>query len=388
VSLAKKSEPTPFIFKEDAAKPDQRRSADNFMRRNFLTKRSVAGLALTAVIALVATGSVYRWHKPAENLEKPEAGFDLPPLSSSPFQNTLPAATYVGIAACAECHEEEYRTYRQTAHSEALNRLDPTAEPPDGSFVQAATGRAYTIYRRDGHLHHREAARDEGGKEYVQADFPIRYLLGSGHHTRSYLIEVDGFLAESPLTWYTSRRSWGMSPGYDRPNHRGFERAADATCLFCHVGRVSAPDRDYQRLTITEQPIGCERCHGPGSLHVARQRALPRGTKANDGASRRTIVHPNRLSRSLREALCAQCHLNAEAAVTVRGRSLSDFRPGLPLSDFCINYRLDEPDLQMTVVGHVGQLHLSRCYQGSDLCFALSRVNNRIHDSKKSGVFR
>jgi len=64
--------------------------------------------------------------------------------------------------------------------------------------------------------------------------------------------------------------------------------------------------------------------------------------------------------------VCAECHLNADSAVIVRGRSLEEFRPGLPLTDFCVNYRLDEATSQMKVVGHVEQMHQSRCSRASE----------------------
>ncbi len=55
-------------------------------------------------------------------------------------------------------------------------------------------------------------------------DLPVRYLIGSGRYCRSYVVEVDGFLQESPLTWYTAKRQWGLSPGYDFAQHWSFER--------------------------------------------------------------------------------------------------------------------------------------------------------------------
>ncbi len=286
------------------------------------------------------------------------------PLSASPIRNTTAAASYVGAESCAACHADQQRSYLHTAHSLAMSDIDLATEPEDGSFFHAASGRHYSVYRRDGQLRHREAARNESGKDYAVSDYPIRYLIGSGRHTRSYLVEVDGFLVESPITFYASRKAWGMSPGYDRANHRGFERAADATCLVCHIGQMSAPDTEYQRFTFSEKAIGCERCHGPGSLHVAEARAI-RGGAARADVAAASIVNPTRLSRELNEAICAQCHLMGDAAVTVRGRGIADFRPGLPLADFTANYRLDEPDAQMKVVGHVDQMRQSRCYQAS-----------------------
>jgi predicted CXXCH cytochrome family protein len=300
------------------------------------------------------------------------AVFPPPPLSASSYLNTAGQASYVGIAACAECHADENRSFRQTAHSLALSDVIPAAEPPDAHFFHAPSGRTYSIYRKGAQLRHREAVRDEQGNEYAAADYPIRYLVGSGRHTRSYLVDVEGFLSESPITWYASRKSWSMSPGYDRPNHKGFERAADATCMICHAGQISSPDQDYQRLTFPEQSIGCERCHGPGSLHVEERRALgsdpprPPGAQQPADTQPRTIVNPARLTRARSEAICAQCHLMGDSLVTVRGRGIADFRPGLPLTDFCINYRLDEPNSRMKVVGHVDQLHLSACYLKSD----------------------
>ncbi|HJZ54007.1 MAG TPA: tetratricopeptide repeat protein, partial [Gemmataceae bacterium] len=51
----------------------------------------------------------------------------------------------------------------------------------------------------------------------------------------------------------------------------------------------------------------------------------------------------------------------------LRGRRETDFRPGMPLTDYRIDYHLDAGGEQMSVVGHVQQLRLSACYQKSDL---------------------
>jgi predicted CXXCH cytochrome family protein len=340
-------------------------ASDNSPRWAGRVSRSVGRLGLAVAAVVLVCGGVYLWRRPARGPDKPAVNYDLPPLSASPYRNTSPDATYVGIAACAECHADEYRSYRRTTHSLALGDLDPAAEPPDTSFTHAVSGRAYKVYRKGGRMRHRESVRDEEGRDYAVADFPIRYRIGSGNHTRSYLVEVDGFLVESPITWYVSRHAWDMSPGFDRPNHQGFERATDTACLFCHTGRMAASERDYQRVTFLEQPIGCERCHGPGSLHVAAERAARDGQRPAEDAAARTIVRPDRLPRPLREAVCAQCHLNAKTGVINRGRCIADFRPGLPLTDFCVIYQLDEPNSRMKVVGHVEQLRLSRCYQAS-----------------------
>ncbi len=309
-------------------------------------------------LLLVAAVLAVTWWFLRGALKRPLA-LPLPPLSATAFENANADVKYIGLKACAKCHPEQYESYLQTAHSKALATVDAAAEPPDAEFVHSASGKSYRVYRADGVMHHRESLAAPDGSVLAQ-DYPVKYLIGSGRHTRSYLVEDAGFLMESPITWYQSRQAWGMSPGYDRPQHLGFERAAGLSCIMCHVGRAEGDG--LHSVVIHEQAIGCECCHGPGSLHAERQKGGAHPSESNDPA----IFHPGRASRQLGEAICAQCHLRSNATVFVRGRNMTDFRPGLPLTDFRIDYQLDAPNERMKVVGHVEQMRLSRCYQASE----------------------
>src|SRR5262249_55424803 len=78
------------------------------------------------------------------------------------------------------------------------------------------------------------------------------------------------------------------------------------------------------------------------------------------------IVNPRHLEPVLREAVCQQCHLQGEVRVVRRGRSLFDYRPGLPLHLFESAFtRLPENASGQKSVGHVEQIALSRCFQES-----------------------
>src|SRR5262249_46486789 len=171
-------------------------------------------------------------------------------------------------------------------------------------------------------------------EEVVLSDYPLKYVVGSGRHSLTYLVEADGFLVESPVTWYTSKKQWGMSPGYDQPVHLGFERPADEGCLICHAGRAEAVEGSWHRMRVTEAAIGCERCHGPGSLHVERHTGPDGGAAKPPTGTDNTIVNPAHLPRELAEAVCQQCHLRGSATVPAPGSKQSDFRPGLPLQRF------------------------------------------------------
>jgi tetratricopeptide (TPR) repeat protein len=347
-------------------------------RRLLLLAAAAAGLVAAALLA-------WRTYLAKPTPHQPDDPFPLPPYSESAFLNVGPEARYVGSAVCAGCHPKNHASYLRTAHSRALSDLDPRAEPPDGSFEHEASGRSYRVYRKDGQFRHEEVLRTSKGKEVARVDLPVRYLIGSGHFTRTYLVEVDGFLHESPITWYASKRKWDVSPGYDFPVHHTFERPVGLDCLGCHAGRAEAVGDTFHRIAFQQKAIGCENCHGPGSLHEQRHRAGKRPAGEDDP----TIVHPGKLSRELQEAICAACHVGGPATVTVRGRTENEFRPGRPLTDYRIAYRFADNE-QMTVVGHVEQLHQSACYKKSgDLtCLTCHAPHQREAPKDREAFYR
>lgn len=319
---------------------------------------------LWLLLAGAGVGSIFAfWSKRERDSHSPPADpFPLPPYSESRFFNTGSEAHYTGTAACAACHPANHRSYSLTAHSRSLADVDSNDEPPDGSFDHSLSGRSYRVYRRDNQLHHEEVLRTAGGEELTRVDVPVRYRIGSGHFTRSYLVELDGFLHESPITWYSSRNRWDMSPGYDFPKHWGFDRPVVVDCVACHAGRVEAIEDTLHRMTFHEKVIGCENCHGAGSLHDEFRRG-PSSAAVQDDA---TIVNPAKLSRPLLEAICGACHLSGPATVVLRGRRSGDFRPGMPLTDYRTEYRFEGSMELMTVTGHMTQLRQSACYQRSE----------------------
>src|SRR5262249_30271478 len=286
----------------------------------------LAALALS----LAALGGWWFLRKPppaAPSRDDPPA---VVPLSPSPYLNTRPGVEYVGSAACTRCHPAEHSSYQRTGMSRSVAEVRPDKEPPDGAADHAASGRRFQAYRRGGQLRHRELLLAGARGEVVLDDFPLKYAIGSGRHGRTYAVEADGFLVESPLSWYSARKRWGTSPGYEAPGQwGGFERAVGIQCVYCHFGRVEVLERSFHRYRVVEPAVGCERCHGPGGLHVARW-DKPAG-EAGSGEADRTIVNPARLGRDLAEAVCQQCHLGGDMVVAARGRRLSDYRPGLPL---------------------------------------------------------
>jgi hypothetical protein len=91
--------------------------------------------------------------------------------------------------------------------------------------------------------------------------------------------------------------------------------------------------------------VACERCHGPGSLHI-------------EGKGK--MVNPAKLEPARRDSVCSQCHLSGEAGVERAGRKLAGYRPGDLLSDFAAYFvAVDSGGLQVN--SHVEKLSKSAC---------------------------
>jgi hypothetical protein len=156
---------------------------------------------------------------------------------------------------------------------------------------------------------------------------------------------------------------WGLSPGYSEDLN--FDRAIIPTCLFCHCNQAEPVGHSlnrYREPVFSGYAIGCERCHGPGELHVAA-----RDEGLGDGRVDDTIVNPRHLEPALRDAVCQQCHLEGERRVLRRGRQPFDYRPGLPIQLFwSVFTRPPETIDQHIAVSQFEQMYLSRCYQASN----------------------
>jgi len=294
------------------------------------------------------------------------------------------AVAWAGTESCLECHRDQHQSWLMTAHSRAMNPAMSGPEPADGDYLHAASGRWYQSRQRDGVLWHSEAAlTGEGQPGHPAIDVPLKYLVGSGRHSRTYLAELDGFLTESPLTWYASSGSWNMSPGYDHADQQGFERPVDIGCLICHSGRIESLEGSFHRLKIGEPAIGCERCHGAGAGHVEYQRGL-RLTDTPSVGTTDSIVNPAELSRDLQDAICAQCHLRGDATVFSRGRTAADCIPGRPLTEVRIDWFLTTGGGEMRVTGHSDQMSASQCWKesGTLTCTTCHAGHSGVSDSR------
>ena len=267
-----------------------------------------------------------------------------------------PTDSPLSSRVCQSCHAEIYESYGQVAMARSFYR--PSADnviedyTRENHFHHAPSNRHYRMIQREGRFFQRRYRLDADGNEKNVLEREVDWIIGSGEHARSYLsLDEGGVLRQMPVTWYPQIRRWGMSPGYDHPDHEDFGRQVTHSCLFCHNGYPLLPepsDRYGQRNVFrTELPsgIGCHRCHGPGADHV---KLASSGTAAA-GQIRQSIVNPAGLSPERQLDVCLQCHLEAAAAAPRfrrSGRPVYSFQPGESLANYILHFDLGDPDTE------------------------------------------
>src|SRR5947209_636635 len=215
------------------------------------------------------------------------------------------AAGYVDDKQCATCHSDIARSYRQVGMSKSFYRPRPDDVIEDFSklpYKHARSGDVMELRWRDGRLVFRRWQLDDAGQPINVFEQTVDWILGSGHHARTYLYQTPiGEIYQLPLAWYSQTKEWAMAPGYDRHDHQGVLRRVRHECLFCHNAypETEANSRDgaWRKQSVPStlpEGVGCQRCHGPGAEHVRRAFA-----DAGEAAVRAAIVRPTALEPRL-----------------------------------------------------------------------------------------
>lgn len=340
---------------------------------------SVAGLPtrwLVGTAALLAVGAVVAWSlflrgpRESSRAERPKL----------PERLQRPAAAkegFVGSAACQECHAaiaEKYASHPMGQSLASIASASPLEDYRDQVKFAPTPRREYWVERRGEETLHHEIGKDAQGETLFDQALPMEFVIGSGQRGRSYVLRRDGLLFMSPISWYSAKNRWDLSPQYAPESHRRFERPASDRCLQCHVGRLNYAETPtteiglrYGEPPFHELSIGCERCHGPGQAHIEYRRQRKGASPPSQSAD--PIVNPSRLEPTRRDAVCNQCHLQGDAQILRYGRVHGDFRPGDRLGDiwtiFVQGTGVDSPR-ETRAVSQVEQMEASRCYQASE----------------------
>ncbi len=274
-------------------------------------------------------------------------------LTLALFVLLLPALgeEYAGSKACAACHSAIYKSYFATPMAVSSGR------PGEGGFRESLD-RAKFLHERSGVEYRVSREANQMALEFTRTGGELSgkrkldFFVGSGAAGRSYLTSINGFLFQSPVSYYSKAAKWDISPGYQFSKDAALTRPIGTKCLQCHSGRlqhIAGAENRYKDEPFLEAGIGCERCHGPGAKHVAS----PKGD----------IVNPAKLDSLRRESVCAQCHLTGDARIARAGRGLLTYRPGDALTSHVVSFV--RPTSKFKVTSHYETLARSACRKAS-----------------------
>ena len=243
-----------------------------------------------------------------------------------------------------------------------VSELASQEEFDKGNPFQAA-GLQFLVEPRNGKVFHKTLRVDLDRRPLGQSEAEVQFAVGAGTRGRSYLIDRDGLLFQSPISWYSERQVWDLSPHLGTSVDQLY-RPVQPLCLFCHANHVDPVEQSgnrYREPIFQGYGIGCERCHGPGELHAQRHQirdSVPLDEEA--------IVNPGHLEPALREAVCQQCHLQGLVRILRPGRQVFDYRPGSPLqSIWSVFVKPPALDNGKKFSSEVEQMQASRCYSAS-----------------------
>jgi len=248
---------------------------------------------------------------------------------------------FVGAEACAGCHADVTHEWLGSRHSKMVQPATPQGVVGDFSRGKIELrGLPYELEKQGNNYFITESyLRGTPWKHKIQ------YTLGN-RRIQHYLTTLpDGRIILVPATWDNVRKQWFHNADINDPEEApGVQiQLWNKTCYSCHVSgeeKHFALADDTYHTTWQNFGISCERCHGPGSEHVAWAKEAPVMDDATRAIVDATIVSFRRLGPVRASMVCAQCH-------SFRDIYVDGFRAGENYFDYfmpVMQYRLPDKE--------------------------------------------
>jgi hypothetical protein len=167
--------------------------------------------------------------------------------------NDTTKPSWVLSSSCEHCHPKIHKRWSRSGHGNALVKVagNKPADPPYSTFPQLPP-------------------TDDQGKAHAWKD--VTYIIG-GFGWKAAFADAKGYvITGSKADWNVVQQAWQASDKIVPPG------TMKLTCPACHSTGWKSDDThdvdgkqdnlDGAGGTWIEEGVACERCHGPGSLHV------------------------------------------------------------------------------------------------------------------------
>lgn len=234
------------------------------------------------------------------------------PQEKAGEQQVASSARYVGSESCEKCHAEIYEHWKKTPMANVVRdpKVHPDAIIPDLSTNNVSK---FTIDQ-------------------------VAFVYGSKWKQR-YFTKIGDDYYPLPVQWDIGNKQWlkyhvpdtgadWWASSYPSDN---LQRPTGPTCDGCH-----SVNYDIHTKQVAEWNVGCERCHGPGSEHVAHP-------------TRTNILNPGEMDSVASNDTCIQCHSQGRPLTTpIEGKAYDwpvGYHVGLHLADY---WKLEDIELGKT----------------------------------------
>jgi predicted CXXCH cytochrome family protein len=252
---------------------------------------------------------------------------------------------FVGSEKCMVCHTKIYETWKEGTHYKAVQTLTPSNDSVIADWKGEVKLKTEKIPEATIKL-----GKDSNGNYLAtlidskepskKVTYKVERVQGSGSvKGQQYYVKIGNYYYSLPIFWETisskfkntlpsSLDTWYAEDGSLK--QPAAEKSWEMTCAGCHQTGV-----EYKKIangyefTSSELSIGCEKCHGPGSGHVAASGA------------KNTIINPRDLGYERGMDVCNQCHDTQGQSVpggVIRGAWNEDKSRGYVIGEPLTNY--------------------------------------------------
>lgn len=261
---------------------------------------------------------------------------------ASDYWSSVPddvAVTYVGRAACIDCHGEQLDAWAGSPHDKAMEAAsDETVLASFDDIELEHHGVKSRAYRAGDKF----MFTAEDGEGHLR-DYEVKFTFGYDP-LQQFMVETErsdqpnclGKVQVLRWSWDIAKQEWfyleppdvsdRLSP--DDPLHwTGYAQNWNHMCADCHSTDLhkafDLAERRYH-TRFSEMNVSCEACHGPGSLHVelASANSIFWDRKRGYGLPAKLQVLDNKPQIDA----CAPCHAR-------RRRTSDHYQPGDPFFD-------------------------------------------------------
>jgi len=323
-----------------------------------------------------------------------------------------PVAVFTGGKACIECHQKEYRLWKDSDHDKAMSVASDITVLGDFNNTEfTLNGKTSKFYKRDGKFF----VLTEGTHGLMK-EFQITHTFGV-RPLQQYLIPFEnGKYQCLPIAWNIPEKKWFHMAAMvykpedlDPDNWLYWTNQAqnwNSMCAECHSTNLQKNfdlNTKSYHTTWNDINVNCEACHGPGSAHIewARLPELARPQDNNTGL----IAKTSKITSRQYVESCAPCHTRRSSLGPfdhAHNEFLNNAIPQLPVAPYYYidGQFLDEDYeygsftqsrmyLKDVRCGDCHDPHsLKRKFEGNALCLQCHRAdeydtfNHHLHKSK------